>query len=536
MENPFQPIFILPEGYQRMSGRNALRNNIAAAIEVAETIRTTLGPKGMDKMLVDSIGNITVTNDGVTILKEMEIEHPAAKIIADIAKTQEEEIGDGTTTAVIFAGELLKQALDLIDQNVHPSAIIHGYRLATEQALIYLNEISKGVDVSDDKLLTKIAVTAMTGKSAELAKEYLAKEVVKAVRLLSNSSELKRENVKLIAKEGDSILDTKTVFGIVIDKERVHPDMPERIENAKIALLDTPLEIRDLDIDAKIQISEPEKIQEFLSMEEQILSDMVQKIVDSGANVVFCQKGIDEIAQFLLAKKGILAVRRVKRTDLELLAKATNAPIINNLMQLDSDSLGFADVVYEQKVGDENMIFVEGCKNPKAVTILVRGATEQVVEEVKRALEDAVGDCISVIKSGKVVAGAGACEIELALRLKEFASKFKGKEQIVIESFANAVEIVPKTLAENSGFDSIDKLAELRAVHKKGKIWYGFDVNSGKAIDCFEAGILEPLKIKVQAFNSASEVANMILRVDDVISAGKRLNKDDEQNESAKRN
>ncbi|MDK2849778.1 MAG: archaeal chaperonin [Candidatus Woesearchaeota archaeon] len=531
MENPFQPIFILPEGYQRLSGRSALRNNIAAAIEVAETVRTTLGPKGMDKMLVDSLGNVTITNDGVTILKEMEIEHPAAKIIADIAKTQEEEIGDGTTTAVILAGELLKQALELIDQNVHPSAITKGFRLANEQALKIIGEIAIDVDVDKDELLKKIAMTAMTGKNAELAKEHLAEEVVKAVRLLS--SELKRENFKIVAKEGDSILDTKTIHGIVIDKERVHPAMPERIENAKIALLDTPLEIRDLDIDAKIQITEPDKIQEFLNMEEQILTDMVDKIVESGANVVFCQKGIDEIAQFLLARRGILAVRRVKRTDLELLAKATGAQIITNLLQLDKYSLGHSDVVYEEKVGDENMIFVEGCKNPKALTILVRGATEQVVEEVKRALEDAIGDCISVIKSKKVVAGAGACEVELALRLKEFASKFKGKEQIVIESFANAVEVVPKTLAENSGFDSIEKLGELRAVHKKGNKNHGLNVDTGKVVDCLEEGILEPMKIKVQAINSASEVASLILRVDDVISAGKKI-KDEIDNEKSK--
>ena len=534
MDNPFQPIFILPEGYQRMSGRTALRNNIAAAIEVAETVRTTLGPKGMDKMLVDSLGNVTVTNDGVTILKEMEIEHPAAKIIADIAKTQEEEIGDGTTTAVIFAGELLKQALDLIDQNVHPSAIIKGFRIASEQSLILLNQIAKEVDVENDELLKKVATTAMTGKNAELAKEHLSEEVVKAVRLLSNSSDLKRENVKIVAKEGDSILDTKTIFGIILDKERVHKGMPEKIEKAKIALLDTPLEIRDLDIDAKIQITEPDKIQEFLNMEEHILTEMVNKIAESGVNVVFCQKGIDEIAQFLLARKGILAVRRVKRSDLEFLAKATGAQIVTNLLQLNRDCLGTSEIVYEQKVGDENMIFVEGCKNPKAVTILVRGATEQVVEEVKRALEDAVGDCISVIKSGKVVSGAGACEIELALRLKEFASKFKGKEQIIIESFANAVEVVPKTLAENSGFDSIEKLGKLRGAHKKGRLYAGFDVKSGKVIDCLEIGIIEPLKIKVQAFNSASEVANLILRVDDVISAGKKVKTENNENEKVK--
>jgi archaeal chaperonin len=521
-----QPVLILPEGAIRTTGKDAQRNNIAAAKAVADAIRSVLGPKGMDKMLVDSIGDIVITNDGVTILEEMEIEHPAAKMMVEVAKTQNEEVGDGTTTAVIIAGELLKNAEALLDQNIHPTVISRGYKLAMEEALKILNEISKPISIDDKETLKKIAITALSGKSVEKGSPKLAELVVEAVTTVAEKKDGKiivdRDNIKREKKHGGNAEDTTLVRGIVIDKEVVHPAMPKKVENAKIALLDVALEIKETETDAEIRITSPEQMQAFIEQEHKMLKDMVDKIVKTGANVVICQKGIDDIAQHYLAKKGILACRRAKKSDLEALAKATGGKIVSNLEDLSEKDLGHADLVEERKVGGEAMTFIEGCKDPKAVTILVRGSTEHVVDEVDRSIEDAIGAVASAIEVGRIVPGAGAPEAEVAKKLRKFSEKFSGREQLAIRAFADALEIVPKTLAENAGFDPIDILVALRSKHEeKDGISFGVDVFNGKIADAYEMGVVEPLKIKTQAIESAAEAAEMILRIDDVISAGK---------------
>ncbi|MBI2576368.1 TCP-1/cpn60 chaperonin family protein [Candidatus Woesearchaeota archaeon] len=526
MAKDVQPIYILPEGTQRTMGRNAQKNNILAAKLVAETVRTTLGPKGMDKMIVDSLGDITITNDGVTILEEMQVEHPTAKMIVEVAKTQEAEVGDGTTTAVVLAGELLKNAEDLLDKEVHPTVIAKGYRLAEAEAQKILEKIAEKITATDDILLQKIAMTAMTGKGAESSKEKLSLIAVKAVKLVSDLEDGKvmidRENIKLEKKVGAAVSQTELVEGIVLDKERVHAGMPRSLKNAKIALIDSAIEIKNTEIDAKIQITDPSQIQGFLDQEEKMLRDKVDKIVNSGATVVICQKGIDDLAQHFLAKKNIYAVRRAKQSDMEALARATGGKIVTNLEDLGSDDLGFAGVVEEVKVGDEEMTYIRNCKNPKSVTVLIRGGTEHFVDEVKRAMEDAVGDVAAALKEGKVVAGAGATEIELSRQLKAFSESLSGREQLAIQAYANAIEIIPRTLAENAGLDPIDVLTELKSAHDKGKKWAGIDVFSGKVMDSWETGVIEPLKIKTQAISSATEVAVMILRIDDVIAGSTR--------------
>jgi len=518
-----QPIFILPEGSTRTSGKNAQRTNIMAAKMVAETVRSTLGPKGMDKMLVDALGDVTVTNDGVTILEEMSIEHPSAKMIVEVAKTQEDEVGDGTTTAVVLAGELLKKAEVLLDQEIHPTVIAKGYRMAAEKAQEILEAMGEPVTEKDTELLRKIAITAMTGKGAETAKEKLADLVVHAVRQVmdreGNQILIDAENIKLEKKVGASVDDTELVEGLVLDKEKVHPGMPRLIKQAKVALIDSALEVKSTETEAKIQINDPSQMQAFLDMEEKMLRQMVDKVANSGANVVFCQKGIDDIAQHFLAKKGIYAARRVKQSDMEKLARATGAKIVTNLDDLSKDDLGFAGIVEEKKIGDEDMTYVRECKNPKAVTILIRGGTEHVIDEIKRAMDDAIGDVSAALKTGKVVAGAGAPEIELAKQLRKFADSLSGREQLAVESFAEAMEIIPRTLAENAGLDPIDILTELKAAHDRKQVWAGIDVFKGKVVDSWKQGVIEPLKIKTQAVSSASEVAIMILRIDDVIAA-----------------
>ncbi len=521
-----QPIFILPEGTQRTTGRNAQRNNIMAAKLVAETVRTTLGPKGMDKMIVDSMGDITITNDGVTILEQMQVEHPAAKMIVEVAKTQEAEVGDGTTTAVVIAGELLRRAEELLDQNVHPTVVARGYRMAEEKAQEILNEIAENVKPDNVEILQKIAETALTGKGAESAKGKLSALAVAAVRnvseYLNGSYHFDKENIKLEKRTGGSVEDTELIQGILLEKEAVHPGMPKLIKNPKIALLDSALEIKDTEIDAKIEITNPLQMQEFLQQEEKMLSDMVDKIAASGANAVFCQKGIDDMAQHFLAKKGIYAARRVKKSDMEALARATGARIVTSLRDLSSKDLGTAGIIEEKKIGSDEMTCVTGCKNPKAVTILVRGGTEHVVDEAKRAMTDAIGDVAAALKNGKVVAGAGAPEIEVAKGLRKYADSLSGREQLAVLSFADALEVIPRTLAENAGMDPINILVELKAAHdKKNQKWYGVDVFKGKVVDSWAAGVIEPLKIKTQALSSASEVAQMILRIDDVIAGGK---------------
>jgi thermosome len=514
----------MPEGTQRSTGRNAQRNNIMAAKLVAETVRTTLGPKGMDKMIVDSLGDVTITNDGVTILEEMQIEHPAAKMLVEIAKTQEDEVGDGTTTAVVLAGELLKKAEDLLDQEIHPTVIAKGYRIAAEKANEILNSISEPVHMNDTLLLKKIAMTAMTGKGAESSKERLSDLTVEAIRNVAEEVNgnvyIDIDDVKIEKKVGGGVEDTELVKGVVLDKEKVHSAMPRKILNAKIALIDSALEIKSTEIDAKIQITAPDQLQAFLNMEEKMLRDMVTKVENSGANVVFCQKGIDDLAQHYLAKKGIYAARRVKKSDMEKLAKATGASIITNLDDLSPKDLGKSGLVEELKVGDEEMTVVRECKNPKSVTILIRGSTEHVIDEAKRAMDDAIGDIAAALKNNKVVAGAAAVEVELAKELRKFADSLSGREQLAVRAFADAIEIIPRTLAENAGLDPIDVLTELKSAHDKGKKWAGINVFTGKVMDAWQNGVIEPLKIKTQAISSASEVAIMILRIDDVIAGG----------------
>ncbi len=522
MAREVQPIFILPEGYTRTQGKNAQKVNIMAARAVADTVRTTLGPKGMDKMIVDSLGDITVTNDGVTILNEINIEHPSAKMIVEVAKTQENEVGDGTTTAVVIAGELLKNAESLLEKNVHPTVLVKGYRLAEEYAQKILNEISVPISEKDTDLLKKIAITAMTGKGAETAKELLSDITVKAVAFvtdkLNGKISISKDDVRIEKKVGGSVFDTELVQGIVLDKERVHPQMPKTLKNARIALLDSAIEIKSPETDAKIQITDPSQLTGFIEQEEKILRVMVDKIKKSNANVVLCQKGIDDVAQHYLAKVGIYAARRIKKSDMEALARATGASIITNLVDLSEKDLGKAGVVEEITIGGENMTYVRECKNPKSVTIIIKGGTEHVVDEIKRAMDDAIGDVIASLMVGKVVAGAGSVEVELAKELRKFADTLSGREQLAVQAFASAIEVIPVTLAENAGLDPIDTLTELKSAHEKKRRWAGIDVFTGKVVDAWEAGVIEPLKIKTQAISSASEVAEMILRIDDVIA------------------
>jgi len=520
-----QPQYIiLPEGAQRAMGRDAQRMNILAGKLVAEAVRSTLGPKGMDKMLVDSLGDVVITNDGVTILEEMDISHPAAKMIVEVAKVQEDVVGDGTTTAAVIAGELLKRAEYLLDQNLHPTVITRGYKMANEKAQEILQRIATKIDTKDAKLLEQIAMTAMTGKSAERARDDLAKlasqAVMQVAETVNGKTTVDQDNIKIEKKAGGSIDESTLIRGIVVDKERVHSGMAKRVENAKIALVDAALEVKETETDAEIRITSPDQLKAFLSEEESMLKEMVTKIKNSGATVVFCQKGIDDMAQHYLAKAGIFAARRVKKSDMDKLARATGATVVSNLDDLSASDLGFAGLVEEKKVAKESMTFVEKCKDPKAVTILLRGGTEHVISEVERAMTDAVGDVSAAVEDGKITAGGGAVEVELAKQLREYAQTIKGREQLAILAFADALEIIPRTLAENSGLDAIDKLVELKSAHEsKDKLNFGLDAFTGNIVDMAKLNVIEPLRIKTQAIKSASEAAEMILRIDDVISA-----------------
>ncbi|MBT6956323.1 thermosome subunit, partial [archaeon] len=495
------------------------RNNILAARVVAETVKTTLGPKGMDKMLVDRVGNIIVTNDGVTILDEMEIEHPAAKMVVEIAKTQEEEVGDGTTTAVMLAGKLLENAERLLDKKIHPTIITKGYRWAEEKAQQLLKELS--VEIDSEEELAKVAQTAMTGKGAEYMKEKFGAIVVEAIKLVSENGKANLDDIKIEKQKGQSIEDTELIKGVVIDKERVSMEMPQKVENAKIALIEEALEIRGPETEAKISISSPEQLQGFINQEDSILKSKVEKVKLSGANVLMCQKGIDEVVQFYLAKAGIYTIRRVAKTDMQKLAKATGAKIVSKLNDLTTEDLGFAQSVEEKKEGEEGMTYVLGCKNPKALTILIRGGTDHVIDEIERALRDALGDVAATLKDSKVVAGGGAIEMEVSRRLREFAQTLKGRERLAVEEFAETLEFIPTTLAENAGMDPIDVLTELKASHDANNRNTGLNLFTGKVEDTLMKGILEPLKVKTQAIASATEVAIMILRIDDVVAAKK---------------
>ncbi len=518
-----QPVVILPEGTQRYVGRDAQRLNILAARIIAETVRTTLGPKGMDKMLVDSLGDVVVTNDGATILDRIDLQHPAAKMMVEVAKTQDKEAGDGTTTAVVIAGELLRKAEELLDQNIHPSIIVKGYTMAAEKAQEILDGIAIEVTPDDEDTLMKIAMTSITGKNAESHKELFAKLAVEAVKQVAEKKDGKFvvdiDNIKIEKKAGESVEESELVRGVVIDKERVHPRMPKRVENAKIALINDALEVKKTETDAKINITSPDQLYSFLEQEEKMLKEMVEQIAATGANVLFVQKGIDDLAQHYLAKAGILAVRRVKKSDMEKLAKATGAKVVTNVKDLTPEDLGYAEVVEERKIAGESMIFVEGCRNPKAVTILVRGGTEHVVDEVERALEDAIKVTKDVMEDGAVLPAGGAGEIELSIKLDEFAKEVGGKEALAIENFAEALKIIPKTLAENAGLDTVEMLVKAISEHKNRGVAIGIDVFAGEPADMLAKGIIEPLRVKKQAIKSASEAAVMILRIDDVIAA-----------------
>ncbi|MDD5238950.1 MAG: thermosome subunit beta [Candidatus Nanoarchaeia archaeon] len=523
--SPQQPVYILPENYSRQIGKDAQRTNIMAARIVAETVRTTLGPRGMDKMLVDTLGDVVITNDGVTILQEMEIEHPAAKMMVEIAKTQEEEVGDGTTTAVIIAGELLKKAETLLEQEIHPTVIAKGYQMSADKAQEILQNIAIKVDINDEVMLKKIVTTAISGKGSVSIKDSLNAIIVRAVREVAEKSATKTvvdiDNIKIEKKTGGGISDSELIQGVSVDKEKVHSQMPREVKDARILLLDCALEAKEAGSDTQIRINTPEQMQAFIEQEEKQLKDMVDKIIALRANVVFCQKGIDDIAQHFLAKKGIYACRRVKQSDMEKLSKATGAKIVSNLKDANESDMGAAGMVEEKKISGEAMTFVKDCKNPKAVTILVRGGTEHVVDEVERAIKDAIGDLAAVIETGKIVAGGGAPEIEVAKELRKYAASLGGKEQLAANAFADALESIPRTLAENAGLDPIDIIVNLKAAHEDGQKWAGVDVFTGEIKDMEKMHVLEPLKVKTQAIKSASEVSIMILRIDDVIAAGK---------------
>jgi len=515
-----QPILILREGSQRTEGREAQKSNIMAAKAVASAVRTTLGPKGMDKMLVDTLGDVVITNDGVTILKEMDIEHPAAKMMVEIAKTQDDEVGDGTTSAVVLAGELLKKSEELLDQEIHPTIIAAGYRAAADKAIGILKDMAVKVSANDDAMLKKIAVTAMMGKGSGTARDDLADLTVKAVKAIVDEDEsVDVDNITVEKKVGGGITDSQLVYGMVIDKDRLHPNMPKKVKDAKIALLNTPIEIEKTEVDAKIEITSPDQLQAFLDQEETMLKGMVDKITSTGVSVVFCQKGIDDLAQHFLAKAGVYTIRRIKKSDMEKLARATGGRIVTSIQDLSEDQLGNAGLVEERKIANDSMTFVEECNNPKSVSIILRGGTEHVVDELERAMEDALRVVGVALEDGLLVPGGGAPEIELALRLREYAATIGGREQLAIEAFAEAIEVIPKTLAENAGFDQIDTLVALRSSHEKGEKAAGLDMESGQPVNMLDKDVVEPLRVKTQAINSAAESAVMVLRIDDVIAS-----------------
>jgi len=521
-----QPVLILKEGTGRRRGKEAQSNNIMAARIIAEVLRSTLGPRGMDKMLIDSLGDITITNDGAAILDEVEVEHPAAKMIVEVAKTQDDMVGDGTTTAVVLAGELLRRAEELLDQNIHPTVIVAGYRKAANTAIETLTKIGIAVDLKDRETLKKVATTAMASKAVGAAKEHLAEIAIDAVKQITeqrgNKSVADIDQVQIIKKEGKSLLDTEFILGMIIDKEVVHPGMPKRVKNAKIALIDCPIEIEKTEFNAEIRIRDPTQMQAFLDQENRMLQEMVDKIKASGANIVLCQKGIDDMAQHFLAKKGILAARRVKQSDMEKLARATGGRVVTHIDDLKPKDLGKAGLAEERKVGEDKMIFVENCKNPRSVAILIRAGLERMVDEAERAMNDALSVVSDVIEYNRVVAGGGAIESEIAKHLHDYAPKVGGREQLAIEAFAEAVEVVPKTLAENAGLEPIDILVALRAAHEKtGGNLMGVNVFTGKVMDSYANGVIEPASVKEQAVKSAAEAASMILRIDDVIAATK---------------
>ena len=516
------PIFILKDGVQRTRGRSAQSNNIAAAKAVADAVRSTLGPKGMDKMLVDSMGDVVITNDGATILKEMDIEHPAAKMIIEVAKTQEQHCYDGTTSAVVLSGELLKRSEDLIEQNVHPTVICEGFRLAAEKAVGCLE--SHGISTkNDDSVLMEVAKTSLTGKSAGAVKSFLADICVRAVNSVGTIEDGERmvdlSDIKVEKRQGGSIKDSSLVDGIILDKERVHAGMPRSISGAKIALINSAIEVKKTEVDAKIQITDPSMLASFLEEEENYIRGLVEKIQASGANAIVCQKGIDDLAQHYMSKAGIFAIRRAKKSDMEALSKATGGRVVTNIDDLTHEDLGAAAKVEERKIGESDMTFITGCHEAKSVSVLLRGGTEHVVDEIRRAFDDAVGVVSVAWEDGAVLTGGGSVLAALSRDLRAYAESIGGREQMAIEAFASALEIIPRTLAENAGLDPVTTIIELRKSHADGKVHSGINVEEGGVMDMFEANVLEPQRVVEQAIQSATETAIMILRIDDVISS-----------------
>ncbi len=516
------PIFILKDGTQRTRGRSAQSNNIAAAKAVADAVRSTLGPKGMDKMLVDSMGDVVITNDGATILKEMDIDHPAAKMIIEVAKTQEQHCYDGTTSAVVLSGELLKRSEDLIEQNVHPTVICEGFRLAAEKAVELLEGHGIATD-NDDAVLTEVAKTALTGKSAGAVKSFMADICVRSVNAVGVIEDDERivdlGDIKVEKRQGGSIKDSTLIDGILLDKERVHAGMPRSISEAKIALVNSAIEVKKTEVDAKIQITDPSQLALFLEEEENYIRGLVEKIQAAGATVLVCQKGIDELAQHYMAKAGIFAVRRAKKSDMEALSKATSGRIVTNLDDLTADDLGHAAKVEERKIGESDMTFITGCPEAKSVSVLLRGGTEHVVDEIRRAFDDAVGVVSVAWEDGAVLTGGGSVLAALSRDLRTYAETVGGREQMAIEAFASALEIIPRTLAENAGLDPVTTLIELRKAHADGHSHAGINVYEGGVVDMKEANVVEPMRVVEQAIQSATETAIMILRIDDVISS-----------------
>jgi thermosome len=518
------PVIILREGTKREKGKDAQFNNISAARAISDAVRSSLGPRGMDKMLVDSMGDVVITNDGVTILKEMDVQHPAAKMLVEVAKTQDDEVGDGTTTSVILAGELLKKATDLIDANVHPTIIASGYRLANDKAQEVLVKVAKKVSIKDEETLKLLAQAAMNSKQVNQAKVVFSEMVVEAVKTVVDKDKdgnyvVDLKNIQTVKKAGARMEESEIVKGLIIDKEPVQQNMPRSVKNAKIALIDAPFEVKKTEIDAKIQITDPSQLAGFIAEEEKMLKDMVMKVKATGANVVFCQKGIDDLAQHFFAKEGIYACRRVKKSDMERLGKSTGANIINKIAEMEAADLGFAETVELRKVEDEEMTFITGCKDPKTVSVLVRGGTNHVADEVERSLVDAWSVVKVAIEDGLMVTGGGSTAMEIAMQLRDYAASVGGRKQIAIEAYASAMEIIPSTLAENAGLDPIDIVIEMRKQHKAGKKYAGLNPFTGKVEDMMKLNVIEPHRIGKQAINSATDAAVMILRIDDVIAS-----------------
>ncbi len=520
-----QPILIVREGTSRSRGKEAQRNNIMAAKIIAEVVKTTLGPRGMDKMLVSSLGDVTITNDGATILKDVDVQHPAAKMMVEAAKTQDEEVGDGTTSVVILAGELLKKAEDLLDQNIHPTIIVGGYRKAVDRSIDALKKLAVKIDPNDKDTLRKIAITSTFNKSIGIARELFADLAIDAINQVKEARGGKTvvdiDQIQVVKKTGESLLDAELIRGLIVDKEVVNPGMPKVIENAKIALLDSALEIEKTEFSAEIRIRDPSQMKAFLDGEERMLRAQVEKIKETGANVVFCQKGIDDLSQHMLAKAKIMAVRRVKKSDMEKLSRATGAKLTTSLEDLKAEDLGFAGLVEERKLGEDKLVFVQKCKDPKSVSILVRAGLERMVDEAERALHDSLSVVADVVEDSRIVAGGGAIEVELAKDLRSYAPEIGGREQLAIEAFADAFEAIPRILAENAGLEPIDILVALRAAHEKKKRWVGVDAFSGEVIDMMAKGVIEPAMMKEHLIKAATETSSMILRIDDVIASSK---------------